>query len=185
MLSDKDTNIIRRKFKGYIQSGKITKPKSHKKDFFKEKAESSLNLARKLMDKEEYLDWVINISYYSMYYNAISLLAFKNIDLENIDESTHVLAYHALVFFFQLQDSIIEYQYLEDFKESMDESNARLRTIAKQKSQEILSSYRNAKDERGRITYELGKIAELKSAQTSIRRAESFDILATKILFEP
>ena len=184
MLREKELNITRKRFKGYIQSRKISKPKPNRKEFFRGKAESSLGLARDLLEKGQFLDWAINIAYYSMYYNAICLLAWKNVDLDGIDESTHVLTYQALVYYFYIQNPIIEEQYLEDFKLSMDESNTRLRTIARQKSAEIISSFRNAKEERGRITYELGKTAELKSAQTAIRRAERFDILAAKMIFK-
>lgn len=179
-----DSENIKKKFQKYILAGIICKPKPHKMKFFKNKAEKSLNLARELLEKNEYLDWAINIAYYSMYYNAISLLAYKNIDIEQIDENTHLITYQALVFYFHIQNPIIEEQYIDDFRNSLDETNSRLQTLAKQKSNEIFSSYKNAKDQRGKITYELGKIAELSSAKTAIRRADSFEILTEKILFE-
>jgi uncharacterized protein (UPF0332 family) len=128
------------------------------------------------------LDWVINIAYYSMYYNAISLLAFKKIDLDDIDDSTHILTYQALIFYFYIQNPIIEEHYIEDFRENLDASNMRLRSIAQKKSVEIISNFKNAKEERGKITYQLGKTAELKSAETAIRRAESFDRLITQLI---
>ena len=182
MLRKRELELIERKFKKYLTIGKIIKPKQNKKLFFKKKAESSFNLATELLNNETYLDWVINISYYSMYYNAISLLAHFNVDLEEIDESTHVLTYQALVYFFYVRDQIIETHYLEDFKQSLQESDKRLKTIAKQKSTDILACYKNARDQRGKMTYELGNIAELKAAKTAIRRAESFDILVERMM---
>ena len=119
-----------------------------------------------------------------MFYNATSLLASRNIDLTDIDESIHILTYHAIIYFFNIKDNIIEKQYIEDFKESMEQSDKRLMTLAKQKTKEMLANYNNAKEERGKITYELGSIAEQKSAETALRRAEAFDRLSEKILFQ-
>jgi len=91
---------------------------------------------------------VINISYYSMYYNAVSLLAYNRIDIENVEDDMHVLTYQALVFYFHIQKNIIEEQYLDEFKNSMEATNIRLKTLAKQKSEEILSSLRKARQDR-------------------------------------
>ncbi len=179
-----EEEIIKKKFELHIKEGKITKPKHNKKDFFKKKAESSLRLARTLLEREEYLDWCINISYYSMFYNATSLLAHNNVDITEINENTHLLTYQALVYFYHLKDNKIEQQYLEDFKQSMKDSDARLQTIAKQKTKEILGSFRKAKEQRARTTYELGKTAEQQSAQAAVRRAERFSIITEKLMIE-
>ena len=64
----------------------------------------------------------------------------------------------------------------------MEESDKRLKTLAQRKSDEIISSFRNARIDRGKYTYGLGKTAELKSAETAIRRADAFDILANKLM---
>jgi len=117
-----------------------------------------------------------------MFYNAICLLAHISVDLEDIPDSVHILTYQALVYFFYIKDNKIEAEYLEEFKASMEESDKRLKTLAKTKSDEILSSFRNARTDRGKYTYELGQIAELKSAETAIRRADAFDILSDKLM---
>ena len=182
MIDKKELEYIKQKFKNYIKQSKISKPKPIKQQFFKRKAESSLQLAKEI--NGSYPDWAINIAYYSMFYNATSLLASINVDLENIDESIHVLTYHAMIYFFHIKTNRIEEQYIEDFKESLEQSDNRLMNIAKQKSEEVLANYRNAKDERGRITYELGSIAEQKSAETALRRAETFDRLSDKLLIQ-
>lgn len=184
MLNQKEREIITNKFKKYIGEGKIKKPKHNKKEFFKNKAENSIKLAKELIGKEEYFDWIISIAYYSMFYNAITLLAHINVDLGEINENVHVLTYQALIYFFHIDKNKIELHYLEEFKESMEESDIRIRTLAKIRSEEILSSYRNAKAERGKVTYELGQTAALKSANTAIRRAEAFDILSEKLMTE-
>jgi len=182
MVHDTEIALITKKFKRLLLDESIKKPKPHKKDFFKRKAEVSLRLAKELAQNPEYLDWSINASYYSMFYNAVSLLAHIQIDLEDIADSVHILTYQALVYFFHIKERKIEAEYLEEFKANMEESDKRLKTLATMKSDEILSSFRNARIDRGKYTYELGETAELKSAQTAIRRADAFDILAVKLM---
>ena len=89
MIEQNEREIIERRFKRLIVEGKIAGPKPNKKDFFKHKAEESLELAKELLERQEHLDWAINVAYYSMYYNAVSLLAHINVDLQEIDESVH------------------------------------------------------------------------------------------------
>ena len=43
----------------------------HKEEFFKRKAEVSLRLSKELVKTQDYLDWSINASYYSMFYNGV------------------------------------------------------------------------------------------------------------------
>src|SRR3989344_5479528 len=135
-----------------------------------------------LIKNPDYFDWSINASYYSMFYNAVCLLAHISVDLEDISDSIHILTYQALVYFFYIKERRIETEYLEEFKANMEESDKRLKTLAQRKSDEIISSFRNARIDRGKYTYELGETAELKSAETVIRRADAFDILANKLM---
>jgi uncharacterized protein (UPF0332 family) len=183
MIEKKEMDTIEQRFKSYIKQGRITKPKPNKQQFFKKKAESSLALAKSLCLGKSNPDWAINIAYYSMFYNATSLLASINKDLKEIDENIHALTYNAIIYYFYIEKEIIKEQYLEDFKKSMEQSDKRLMNLAKQKSEEVFANYKNAKDERGKVTYELGIIAEQKSAETALRRAEIFDRLCEKILF--
>ena len=117
-----------------------------------------------------------------MFYNAICLLTHINVDLEDISDSIHILTYQALVYFFYIKDNKIEAEYLDEFKKNMEESDKRLKTLAKIRTDEIISNFKNARVDRGKYTYELGEIAELKSAETSIRRADAFDILADNLM---
>ena len=94
MVDKEEIELITKKFKRLMLEGKIKKPKSHKKEFFKRKAEISLRLSKELMQ----------------------------------------------------------------------------------------TSFKNARTDRGKYTYELGETAELKSAKTAIRRADTFDILADKLM---
>ncbi len=178
----KNIDRIKKRFERLIKENKIKKPKSYKEKFFRKKAEISLRLSKELIENPEYFDWSINAAYYSMFYNAISLLSHIGKDLDDINESVHLLTYQALVYFFHIKEKRIASEYLEEFKANMEESDLRLKNLAKRKSEEILSSYRNAKKARGEFTYELGKTAKLNSAQTAIRRANSFDMLADKLL---
>ena len=182
MVDKEEIELITKKFKRLVSEGKINKPKIHKEEFFKRKAEVSLRLSKELMQNPDYFDWSINASYYSMFYNAVCLLAHIKVDLEDVSDSTHILTYQALVYFFYIKERKIEAEYLEEFKANMEESDKRLKTLAQRKSDEIISSFRNARIDRGKYTYELGETAELKSAETAIRRADAFDILANKLM---
>jgi uncharacterized protein (UPF0332 family) len=182
MISQKEIVIIKKKFNRLIADGKVVKPKAHKKEFFKNKAEDSLRLAKDLLEKKEHLDWALSTAYYSMFYNAISLLAHNGVDLQEIDESVHSLTYQALIYYFFILNSRIEEQYLQDFKSSMEESDIRLKTLAKQKSEELLAGYKNIKADRGKVTYELGMKAEINSAKSAVQRAEEFDVLIEKLM---
>jgi len=182
MVDKEEIELITKKFKRLISEGKIKKPKLHKEEFFKRKADTSLRLSKELMQNPQYFDWSINASYYSMFYNAVCLLAHINVDLEDISDSVHILTYQALVYFFYIKERKIEAEYLEEFRANMEESDKRLKTLAQRKSDEIISSFRNARIDRGKYTYELGQIAELKSVETAIRRADAFDILTNKLI---
>lgn len=182
MINNEEIEIIAKKFKQLVVEGKIKSPKPYKKEFFKKKADTSLRLSKELVQNPDFLDWSVNASYYSMFYNAVCLLAHINVDLDDIPDSTHVLVYQALVYFFYIKERRIEMEYLEEFRASMEESDKRLKTLAQIKSEEILSSFKNARVERRKYTYELGETAELKSAKTGIRRADAFDILTNKLI---
>ena len=182
MVDKEEIELITRKFKKLILEEKIKKPKIHKEEFFKRKADVSLQLSKELIKNPHYFDWSINASYYSMFYNATCLLAHANVDLEDISDSIHMITYQALVYFFYIKEKRIEAEYLEEFRANMEESDKRLKTLAQKKSEEIISSFRNARIDRGKYTYELGETAELKSAETALRRANAFDILANKLI---
>ncbi|MBT3465181.1 hypothetical protein HOD20_05635 [archaeon] len=184
MIDNKEIEIIRKKFQRLVLENRIKNPKIHKKEFFLKKAFSSIQLAKKLVNENEYLDWVINVSYYSMFYNAVALLAYIDVDLGDIDESVHILTYQAIVYYFFILNKKIEEQYIDDFKKEMEQADKRIKNLARQRSNEIISSFKNARKKRAEITYELGKTAEIKSAQTSLRRAESFDILVNRIMID-
>jgi len=181
MVNKEEIELITKKFKRLVSEGKIKTPKIHKEEFFKRKADISLRLSKELVQKSYYYDWSINTSYYSMFYNAVCLLAHIKVDLEDISDSMHVLTYQALVYFFYIKEKRIEEEYLDEFRTNMEESDKRLKTLAQKRSDEILSSFRNARIDRGKYTYELGETAELRSAQTAIRRADAFDILTNKL----
>ena len=182
MIKRDELERIESKFKRLIDEEKIMRPKPGKVDFFRKKAQGSLQLAGELLEKRRYFDWIVNISYYSMFYNAVSLLAYKNVDVQEIDEGVHMITYQALVFYFFIKSNKIEEQFLEDFKKSMQESDVRLRNLARRKTEDMLGSYKNAKEDRGKVTYELGQIAEENSAKIAFERARNFDILVEKLM---
>jgi len=167
------TNII----KNLIREGKIKEAIPESRDFFLNKAIQSINLADRLLrlEDEEHIEtkmWIINISYYSMFFAATALLAKykKKIDSEI---GIHILTYHALVHYFFNEDNKIEKQFIEEYKDAVDEAEELLR-ISERKSIEFITDFKNELEKRKIFTYNLGSIAERNKAETSLKRAKNF-----------
>lgn len=56
MLDKKELEIIKRKFERLIKERKIKKPNPYRKEFFKIKAEHSLQFSKELVEKPNYYD---------------------------------------------------------------------------------------------------------------------------------
>ena len=100
MLEKKQIEKSSQVIKQLIQEGKITKPKINTKEFFIEKSRNSLIISQRLLElfNEEKIRthaWVINTSYYSMFFAATALLAKYNHKI-NVEQGIHKLTYHAL-----------------------------------------------------------------------------------------
>ncbi|MBS3079269.1 hypothetical protein J4218_04060 [Candidatus Pacearchaeota archaeon] len=167
------TSII----KNLITEGKIKEAIPESKDFFLNKAISSVTLSDRLfrLQDEEDIEtnmWIINISYYAMFFAATALLAKykKKIDSEI---GIHIFTYHALVHYFFNEDNKIEKQFIEEYKDAVDEAEELLR-ISERKSIEFISDFKNELEKRKIFTYNLGSIAEKNKAETSLKRAKNF-----------
>ena len=167
------TNII----KSLIREEKIKEAMPESKNFFLNKAIQSVTLSDRLLrlQEEEKIEtnmWIINISYYAMFFAATSLLAKykKKIDSEI---GIHILTYHALVHYFFNEDNKIEKQFIEEYKDAVDEAEELLR-ISEIKSIEFISDFKNELEKRKIFTYNLGSIAEKNKAETSLKRAKNF-----------
>jgi uncharacterized protein (UPF0332 family) len=174
------SNIIR----NAIQSGLIKKPYPKTDSFFFDKSLQSIKIASKLLelDKEELQTsmWVINTSYYSMFFGATALLAkygHKIISKQGI----HKLTYHAIVHFFVNEDNKLEKHFIEEYKKAVEDAE-QLMQISEKNVDIFLSEYSYEINKRKDFTYDFGKIAEKKKAKTSFQRARNFINIIKDIL---
>jgi len=192
MLEDKKIEEIKRNAIKNINEGLIIKTKDSKyADFFIKNAKDSLDSAKILFDisvnektKNSFgmpnfngFLWVINSSYYSMFYMARALLENIGVKIKS-DESVHFLVFNALVYYFYSTGKL-EKHFIEDFENAQEESSE---ILGKEKAKEIISSYSNEKEKRARFTYETGEIAMKSKAETSLNRAKKFNEEIRKIL---
>lgn len=113
--------------------------------------------------------WVINASYYSMFYLARALLDSKGIKVKT-DLSIHSAVFDALVYYFYLTGRL-ERRFIEEFNEAGLEASE---VLGKEKAKSLIDNYSNEKEKRGRFTYETGEVAMKNKAQTSLERAKRF-----------
>jgi uncharacterized protein (UPF0332 family) len=168
-----------------ISEGIIIKPKPNVKSFFIKKAFDSIAVAKRLLSlaKEESLPaemWVINASYYSMFFAATALLAEYG---HKIDSETgiHKLTYHALVHYFVNEDKKIEKHFIEEYKDAVKEAEELLQ-LCESKAKTLVSDFGYEMSKRKEFTYDLGKIAEMRKAETSFERARNFVQIAEKMV---
>ncbi|MCX6748579.1 MAG: hypothetical protein NT076_03160 [Candidatus Pacearchaeota archaeon] len=192
MLEDKKIEEAKRNAIKSINSGAILKTKESKYvDFFIKNAKDSLDSAKVLFDistNEKAKNsagmpnfngflWVINASYYSMFYMARALLESTGVKIKS-DESVHFLAFNALIYYFY-SNGKLEKHFIEDFENAQAES---AEILGREKAKEIISDYSSEKEKRARFTYEIGEIAMKGKAETSLNRAKKFNEEARKIL---
>jgi len=183
MLDEKKINESRKRAEKLIKEGIIFKDKPRFVEFFLVNSRNSLDSAKLLFDvsADEKLKkdlgflrfdgflWVINASYYSMFYLARALLESKGINVKT-DLSIHSAVFDALVYYFYLTGRI-EKKFIEEFNEAGLEASE---VLGKEKAKSLMDSYSNEKEKRGRFTYEMGEIAMKNKAQTSLERAKMF-----------
>ncbi|MDO8622900.1 MAG: hypothetical protein Q7R52_01535 [archaeon] len=192
MLENKQIDEARRNAIKSISSGNIIKTKeSNYTDFFIKNAKDSLDSAKVLFDisVDEKIKntigipnfngflWVINSSYYSMFYMARALLESIGVKIKT-DESVHFLVFNALIYYFY-SNGKLEKHFIEDFENAQAESSE---ILGREKAKEIISNYSSEKDKRAKFTYEIGEIAMKSKAETSLNRAKKFNEEVRKIL---
>ncbi len=191
-----------------INTGAIVKTNDSKYvDFFIKNAKDSLDSAKVLFDisvNEKIKNtlgmpnfngflWVINSSYYSMFYMARALLESISIKIKS-EESVHFLVFNALVYYFYSTGKL-EKHFIEDFDNAQEESSeilgkekvnssriSKFPSQAQEKAKEMISDYSNEKEKRTKFTYETGEIAMKSKAETSLNRAKKFNEEIRKIL---
>lgn len=192
MLDEKKLLESKKRFKQYLNEGLITtKNKSEFVDFFILNADNSLRSANALYDlstnkeiqnKTGYLNfngflWVVNASYYSMFYIARALLEKEGIKLKS-ELSIHLLTFDAIINFFYLNKKL-EKNIVEDFVESMEET---VELLGKEKADLLIEDYFFEKGKRASFTYKTDEIVIKSKAKTSLERARRFVLELKKII---
>ncbi|MFH1669756.1 MAG: hypothetical protein ABIA62_07555 [Candidatus Woesearchaeota archaeon] len=184
-LDEKRLKQVEYRIKNYISEGviKSKQPVKHV-EFFLTNAEDSFKSAKALYGlstNKEYQEhtgnqglkgylWVINASYYSMFYMARALLAAKGIILRS-DLSVHSVTFDALVYFFYLTGKLDKH-FFEYYAESQEEA---AELLGKRKADELIEEYFFEKDKRARFTYQIEQFAMQNKAKTSLDRAARFN----------
>jgi uncharacterized protein (UPF0332 family) len=194
MAEDKQIEEAKNNAIKSINSGKIVKTKESKYvDFFVKNSGNSLNSAKALFelsvnkkaqdsfgmpDFNGFL-WVINSSYYSMFYMVRALLESIGVKIK-ADESVHFLVFNALVYYFYSTGKL-EKHFIEDFENAHEESS---QILGKEKAMEMIIDYSHEKEKRSKFTYEIGEIAMKAKAETSLQRAKKFNEEIRKMLID-
>ncbi len=185
MLDQKEIEQLKRRVKEYTNDGKVKniKGKLENVEFFINNAEDSLNSAKALLeisknkeiqqkinlaDFKGYL-WVINSSYYSMFYYVRALLEKEGFVIKT-DLSIHLIVSDLLFYHFYLTGKL-KTKLLEYFVEAKEEANE---ILGQEKAYKLVDDYLNEKKKRGQFTYEMGEVAMRSKAETSLKRALQF-----------
>ena len=185
MLDDKKIEEIKSRAKQFIIEGTIKKGISNKDEieFFIGNSQKSLSTAQLLYDvstnikmQETYNQkdfdgflWVINTSYYSMFYITRAILEKDGIKLKG-DLSIHMLTFDALAHYFYFTGKL-QKQLMEAYAEAEKEASE---LLGKEKAHTLVEDYFNEKEKRGRFTYHMGEKALQSKAKTSLDRAKNF-----------
>ncbi len=185
MLEDKKLKESSKIIKKLIADEEIVKPKEGAVEFFMEKSNQSIAVASRLLELEEEEGliadlWIINASYYSMFFAATSLLANFGHRIKR-EIGIHRLTYHALIHYFLLEDNKLKKHFMEEYKDAVEEAEELLQ-LSEKKTEELIRSFDNEMSKRKIFTYDLGKTAEKKKAETSLSRAKNFVKEVEKII---
>lgn len=186
ILTSEKLKEVESRIKQHLAQGLIqTKQKNHNSEFFLLNAKRSLNSAEALFklstnkemqkatgffDFDGYL-WVVNASYYSMFYMARALLEKEGVKLSS-DLSIHLLTFDALINFFYLNGKL-EKKLIEDFAQAKEEASE---ILGKQKADELIEDYFYEKNKRATLTYNTEELVIKNKAKTSLQRARRFII---------
>mgnify|MGYP006288431193 FL=1 len=148
MIDEKKVKQTEIRIKQFISEGVIkTKEKPMHVDFFIKNADDSVDSAKALFEistndeKQKSLGftsfngllWVVNASYYSIFYMARALLENSGIRIK-ADLSIHAVTFDAVVYFFYLTGKL-QKEFLEDFIEAKEEA---AEILGKQKADELM-----------------------------------------------
>ena len=192
MLQEKKLKEAESRIKQFIREGTI-KPKENPEhiDFYLKNADDSIDSAKVLFelstnpDKQQYLGftnfngllWVVNASYYSMFYMARALLENGGIKIKT-DLSIHAITFDSVIYYFYLTEKL-QKELLDDFIEAKEDASE---LLGKQKADELMEEYFFEKKKRGTFTYNMGEVLVQSKAKTSLERAQKFRRELKKII---
>lgn len=191
MIEGQKLKEVESRIKRYLAEGTIaSRQDAGHVDFFLKNSDDSLQSARCLFDvstKHDYPGyedlagflWVINASYYSMFYMARALLESSGIRLKG-DLSVHALAYDALVHYFYLTGKL--QKQLVEFYAASKQDAAEL--LGQERAEEMIEDYFYEKRKRAAFTYEIGEHAIESKAKTSLQRAVKFNREIRRMIHE-
>lgn len=192
MLDDRKLKEIKDRVPKYVKDGRIVLDRQKTfVEFFLTNAKDSLNAAnllfeastnKQLQSQIGYPDfngflWVINASYYSMFYMARALLESNGIKIKT-EIGVHGVTFDALVFYCYATGKL-QKKLIEDFARAKMET---AELLGKERAKALIEEYYYEKEKRTTFTYELGEIAMQNKAQTSLQRAKMFNEEVRKIL---
>ena len=176
MLDDKRIKESSRIIRQLITDGIIVKPIGSEAKFFMKKSYDSIQVASRLLEliDNEGLPaeiWIINSSYYAMFFAATAALAKSGHKIK-METGIHSLTYHAMVHYFVAEENKLLKTLVEDYKDAVDEAKKTLQIGEKVK--EIIEDLNIELSKRKTFTYDLGESAERKKAEISLLRAKNF-----------
>jgi predicted N-acyltransferase len=192
MLDEKKLKETKSRVTNYLKEGVLkTKQEKDFVEFFLTNAKKSLKTANALYDlstdkiiqeKIGYPDfdgflWVVNSSYYSMFYMARALLENEGIKIHS-NLSIHSITFDAIINFFYLNGKL-QKKIIEDLAESMEDVSE---ILGKQKADLLIEDYFFEKGKRSTFTYKTEKIVIEAKAKTSLERARRFQQEIIKFL---
>ncbi len=184
MIDEKRLKEAESRIKQYISDGVIkSKENPEQVDFFIKNAEDSIDSAKALFElstdpkKQEFfgftsfngLLWVVNASYYGMFYMARALLENFGIKIKT-DLSVHAVTFDAIIYYFYLNGKL-QKEFLQDFIEAKEDA---AELLGKQKADELIEEYFFEKNKRSTFTYNMGMALVQSKAKTSLERAQRF-----------
>ena len=121
--------------------------------------------------------WVINASYYSMFYMANASLAHLGIKIRS-EIGIHKLTYDSFVYYYYLTNKISKL-YIEQFHEALEDSSELLGkeeivSKAKEKATNLILQLESERIKRKTFTYEFERAKIESKANTSLDRAGNF-----------
>ncbi len=192
MLDEKKLKETESRVKQFIRDGIIkTRGNPEHVDFFLKNADDSIDSAKALFElstnpeKQQSfgfasfngLLWVVNASYYSMFYMARALLENEGIKVKS-ELSIHALTFDAVIYYFYLTGKL-QKEFLEDFIEAKEDA---AELLGKQKADELMEEYFFEKTKRSTFTYDMGVVLVQSKAKTSLERAQKFRREIKKII---